>query len=265
MAVRVNCLPIYTRGGTLPFDWDPVLALCRVVVADPWPIQRADPRHIERDLDWSGCKQSIAQLLSTALEGDTLPFQLRGNVWEVIRQLTDDPEPTPDYETRYGGSNMDPLTLSINNARGEALHAVVRYALWVRWITDEQAASTTGAATEASNFDSMPEVRDVLARHLDPELDPALAARAVYGQWLLWLVLLDMEWTTRHLSVIFPGEDAFRAYWDAAWETYLFYSRLFDNVFDLLREQYARALDRIGSATPGVRRRADPDERRAST
>src|SRR6202011_402226 len=122
-------------------------------------------------------------------------------------------------EERYGGSNMDPLTHSINTARGAAMHSVVRYALWVhRAIEREQA----GGDVE-SNFVGIPEVRDLLELHLNPQEDPALAVRAVYGQWLPWLALLDRRWVTTHLGTIFPSDPASRTYWDAAWETYIFY------------------------------------------
>ena len=61
------------------------------------------------------------------------------------------------------GSNMDPLTHSINSARGAAMHAVVRYALWVhRAIERDQAAGGV-----ESNFDGVPEVRDLLELHLN--------------------------------------------------------------------------------------------------
>ncbi|MDH5362399.1 MAG: hypothetical protein OEW84_03700 [Aigarchaeota archaeon] len=38
----------------------------------------------------------------------------------------------PEDEARYDSSNMGPVTLSVNATREEAMHAVARYALWVR-------------------------------------------------------------------------------------------------------------------------------------
>ena len=43
-------------------------------------------------------------------------------------------------------------------------------------------------------FESFPEVRFVLENHLDLAKDSSLAIRAVYGQWLPWLIFLDREW-----------------------------------------------------------------------
>ena len=95
-------------------------------------------------------------------------------LWDVLSSLADDPEPTPKHEQRYGGSNMDPATLSINTTRGNAMHAVVRYALWVR-----RHIELTSYRKEhiKQGFEEMPEVREILDYHLKPSHDPALAIR----------------------------------------------------------------------------------------
>jgi hypothetical protein len=200
-----------------------------------------------------------AALNSSAFERtDELPVAMRDRAWAVLRPLTTDPDPTPAVEERYGGSNMDPLTLSLNTARGAAMHAVMRYAIWI----GEGARHGDVADTAATaGLTVMPEARDLLEAHLRPEVDPALAIRAVYGQWLPWLFRLDGEWTRGHLADILPPSSEQLAYWDAAWEAYLFYSQLFDDVFALLNEQYARAVAHCGEAIPARRRPADPSGR----
>ena len=82
---------------------------------------------------------------------------------------------------------MDPATLSLNTVRGETFHAVVQYALWWRRHVEDgpDAEERLGAG-----FDGLPEVRDLLEAHLDPENDPSLAVRAVYGQWFPWIHLV---------------------------------------------------------------------------
>jgi hypothetical protein len=237
------------------FEWPPILALCRSIVETSWDIATGDRRLAERDLDWSPTHQAIAELLSAGFDAN-MSMDLRPSAWAVLAPLTLDPEPTPEYEERYGGSNMDPLTLSINTARGAAIHGVVRYALWVRRALDHGQHRT-----EPSSLDALPEVREVLEYHLNPQADRSLAVRAVYGRWLPWLVLLDREWARTHLEDILPSDPTLRVYWDAAWETYIFYSQLYDDTFELLRHQYAEAVERIGTSNPALRRRADPDGR----
>jgi hypothetical protein len=187
------------------FTWSPVLNLCRWVLIQPRELQGRKPEHEARvarhdlDPDWRETRKAIAALISEGLGTDTearLPFGLRFRVWEVLAPLTEDEDPTPEHEERYGGSNMDPATLSINTTRGEAMHAVVRYALWVR----EEKEAVGEGRNVTHWFDEMPEVQEVLDRRLDPEVEPSAAVHAVYGWWFPYLVWLDEEWATRSIA-----------------------------------------------------------------
>ena len=244
------------------FPWLPVLDLCRWVMDQPREIPGREGEYEDLDPHWGWTRKAIADLLSAGFESSVseIPFDLRDTSWKVLRRLTDDPNPTLEYEARYGGSNMDPATLSINTTRGEAMHAVVRYALWVRRHLKE---APNGKERLAQGFDEMPEGLEVLDHHLDPVNDPALAIRAVYGRWFPWLVLLDPHWAAQSVTRIFPTEETLRELRDAAWETYITFCTSYDNVFDLLREEYGRAVERIGTASSERRRLTDPDERLA--
>ena len=109
-------------------------------------------------------------------------------------------------------------------------------------------------------FDEMPKVREVLDFHLDPERDPVLAIRAVYGQWFPWLVLLDHVWVTTHVPNIFPLDESLKDLRDAAWETYIVFCEPYDNVFEVLRDEYGHAIERIGTSSTKRRQLANPDE-----
>jgi hypothetical protein len=248
------------KGGRA-FDWAPVLNLCAWVVRQPREIQRTPDRVFEEDPDWGWTRKAVAGLLSAGFAAGVaeLPFELREQAWGVLRVLTDDPEPTPDYEAQYGGSNMDPATLSINTTRGKAMHAVAQYALWVRRHLEQL---PDGPAGVALGLAAMPEVREVLEAHLDPARDPSLAIRAVYGQWFPWLVLLDRPWAGSQVPRIFPEGDPERR--DVAWETYVVFCPPYDNVFEVLEGEYRKAVERLGASTPGGRRHLhDPEERLA--
>lgn len=246
------------------FPWEPVLELCHWVVTQPRKIpgRSVQVPYGDRDPDWGWTRKAIASLFFRAFESDpvSIPFTLRQLAWQILKLLTDDPEPTPEYEARWGGGNLGPATMSINTVRGEAMHAVVRYALWVR---RHIGAEDHGEHRLERGFDEMPEVREVLDHHLDPDHDPLLTIRAVYGQWFPWLVLLDAHWAAQSTVRIFPSEAAFRTLRDAAWQTYLSFCRPYDNVADLLQDEYARAVEDIGAASGAVKPFADPDRRLA--
>jgi len=248
-------------GRQKNFEWSPVLKLCRWVVEQPREIPGRKVEMMEADPDWGWTRKAIAHLFLTAFEGDkgNIPFELREEIWEILKTLTDDPNPTPKEEERYRGSTMDPATLSINTVRGTAMHAVVQYALWVRRHLEKQPNATERVSR---GFDEMPEVREVLESHLDTNRDPSLAIRSVYGRWFPWLVLLDRNWAEKWKAQIFPLDAENKEYFDAAWNTYIIFCRPYDDVFQafqILRDVYAHAIDQIGQHEVRFRYLTDPN------
>lgn len=253
---------IQALGEKRMFPWAPVLALCRWVVGEAREFSGGNTdraRRLEEDPDWGGTRLTIARLLSSGVQNREagLPIDLRSQTWDILRPLTEDPEPTPEYEARYGGTNMDPIGLSINTVRGEAMHAVIQYALWVRRHLAQEAG---GEQRTARGFAEMPEVRGVFDRRLDPSVDPSPAIRSVYGRFLPWLILLDRGWVEANLVRIFPQDPALESLRNATWETYILSCEPYNDTFAALREEYGRAVDRIGTKEASPRRTADPDE-----
>jgi hypothetical protein len=228
------------------FQWPPVLNLCRWIVEQKHNSQTTAEETWSTS-EWQLARRAITYLLMQAFSpGECeIPVALRNDAWALLEALTRDIDPTPQFEEQYGGSNMDPASLAINTTRGQAMHDVVRYALWV-------ARSISGSKELATivNFGVMPEVRNVLTERLNVAYEPSAAVRSVYGQWLPWLYSLDANWTKEHLSSIFPRSAELAHLRDAAWYAYLFFSPLTDGVFDLLREQYKDAISRLREPTP---------------
>jgi hypothetical protein len=240
------------------FDWTSILQLCHWIVTQPREIPGRQVTRGDADLDWGGSRQAVARLLSSGFDEEAveIPSGLKQQVWEVLKPLTDDPEPIPEYEAQYGGSNMDPATLSINTVRGEAMHTVIRYALWARRHLEKLPNSKEKLAR---GFEEMPEVREVLDKHLELSRDPSLAVRAVYGQWFPWLALLDRNWARDRVSKIFPLDESQRALRDAAWETYIIFCHPYDDVLEVLRDQYAFAVEHVETEAEEKRQLDDPD------
>lgn len=246
------------QKGTMA--WSPVLRLCKWVIEQPQEAGQSKSAYTERDPNWNWTKGSIENLIEEGLKSETrgIPFELRQQVWEILLPLTEDPHPTPEYEAQYGGSNMDPATLSLNTIRGQAMHCVIHYALWCKRHSENSASGQTD-----QDFNAMPEVREVLDKHLEPDSEPSLAIRAVYGQWFPWLTHLDSEWTVSRLPKFFPAEPQHRDLLDTTWETYVIFNQPYNNIFNILRDEYRRAIDRIGTATGEKRYSRDPDDRLA--
>jgi hypothetical protein len=241
------------QGHSLP--WEQVLALCLKVALS------VDDPSCANDENWRWTRGSIADLLEDAVqrESSALHLETRDRVWSILELLMKDPDPSPEHEIQFGGSNMDPSTMALNSVRGKALHSVIRYAFWVK----REVTKLTASDEITEWFEKVPEVRSLLDAHLKSEIDASLAVRAVYGQWFPTLHTFDRTWSKENIPLIFPADRDAEALRDAAWEAYVGFWAPFDSVFDALRTEYGRAVDRIGSVDPEKRHVADPDERLA--
>jgi hypothetical protein len=227
-------------------EWQPILTLCQWVISQPIEIPGRAINHRDADLDWEWTRKEVARLLHRGFEErkGKIPFGFRSICWALLSSLTNDPDPTPADEAIYGGSNMGPATLSINTTRGEAMHALIQYAFWVRQdiikTKDEDYYNSSG-------FNEMPEVQEVLEYHLNPHNDPSPAVRSVYGQRFPWLVVLDKEWASKNAARIFPPQTnkESKDLYSAAWETYILFCDIYDNAFEILRENYSDAIEHL--------------------
>jgi hypothetical protein len=241
------------------FVWEPVLQLCQWVANQQIEIETG-LSDSDADSKWGPARQAVADLMATGFQTEEggIPFSERVAAWQIIAVIAEDSEPSAEYEAKYGGSNMSPMMLSINTVRGWAMHAVVRYAIWVRRHKEQEADDKNLAAI---GFDIMPEVRELLERHLEPSYDRALAIRSVYGEKVPFFVWLDRKWAVENLGKIFPADESLRDLRNAAWQTYIVYAGLYTDVFEVLRTEYLRAINELGQDT--TKNRESPAERLA--
>ena len=182
-------------------------------------------------------RRAIADLLVATLfveESSEIPYALHESTWSVLKVLSEDPEPDQDYEATYGGSNMDPATLSLNTIRGVAFHGLIRYALWMRKHNPE--------GSEKFVLDALPELKSVLELHLQVAHDPSLAVRSVYGRWFPAIVQLDGDWASMNVDAVFPEDEDSRPYRDAAWNAYVLLNRPYVDVLRILEREYRWAM-----------------------
>jgi len=254
------------------FQWPKVLDLCVWAVGQKREIPGRDVGRFEMDAHWGWTTAAVSRLLTDGFssEENLIPFELREKVWLGIEAGTHDPEPTLEHEKEYfektandknegrkglgSAKAFDPFTNSMNTPRGVAMEAVVRYALWVRGGFEK---SENKDALLGRGFDAMPEVREVLDFHLNLQNDPSITIRTVYGQRAPWLQLMDEKWAQENTSLIFRRNNS--EFWHAAWDTYVCYGAAYDKVFEWLRDEYAYAVEKIGSHDHGWAQPQAPD------
>ncbi len=252
------------------FRWEPVLDLCEWAATRTREIPGRRAEFFEMDPHWGWTRSAVARLLTAGFTSDEnpIPFEMRDRVWRALEPITQDPDPTPEQEEKYvkGGikeescergmndSCQDPLTNAINTVRSVAMEAVVKYALWVR---REFEKSPDATALVSHGFDAMPEVKQLLEAHLDTDAEPSITIRAVYGEFLPQLRLLDPKWCEKNTARIIPRNDS--ELWHAAWDTYVCYCTPYDAVFDWLRDEYAFAVEQIGTHNHAWGNKGAPD------
>lgn len=225
-------------------DWEPIFQLVHWVLE-----QESDRAHDDLDRDseprvvgWA--HGEVASVIEAGLRSaeNPIPIERRQEIWQVLGLLAMDPDPRPAREEREGGTNFDPATLALNSVRGRALHAAVFYGLWVR------RQINADGETEPQGLDAMPELRDLLNAHLDPQREPSAAVRSVYGQFLPQLAYLDTGWVRDSSPQIFPREPELVHLRNAAWGAYVVFSRPYEDLFEILESDYYLAVARLGDA-----------------
>ncbi len=97
----------------------------------------------------------------------------------------------------------------------------------------------------------MPEVKATLDQHLDLQVDRSPAIRSVYGQYFIYLHLLDPSWAEAARGLIFPSSEDMRMYWTAAWKSYLVFCRPLNVMLKVLEDSYRLAIVRSADLEGG--------------
>ena len=231
-------------------DWSSILDLCLWIVQHRDDTTGSDAELFERDQTYGPCRQAVTMLILQGLKwGDAkIPADQRETVWKMIEILIDDPDPSREYEADHYENDPNPVSVAINSTRGKALQAVIDYVLWLR----RHSLDTSSGVGEAEGVFLFPEeARVILEKHLRIEEEPTLALRSVYGDNINQLVLIDAEWVKDNLEHIFPRDEAYKDYYDAAWSAFIRYCHPFEEVFEILHEQYYTAASQVGD-TPST-------------
>lgn len=235
-------------------DWDRVIMLFDWVVKQPKEISGRGADDVgDRDPSWGWTLKEIASLLDESLKTDKeiIPFEFRERIWEILTVICTDTEPSPAYEEQYGGSNMDPATLSLNTTRGQAIHALIAFAVWCR----------RHEALQDPTY--LQKALGVLEEHLDISKDPSLAIRSVYGLRFNNLKYADHEWAVSVRDTIFVQDENLDMYWRAAWNAYVQFNQPTENSWKVLHGVYQMAIDRLDRPNPALPWAGNANERLA--
>lgn len=237
----------WTKVETSPaIPWHTVLHLCQALLEID--DVRIDKSVAGGDYYWRDVRLSIARIIRIGFEDPKrkLPSELLLHVRDILLKLVDDPDPDEDSDrppTGYMGHD-DPITVALNHVRPIALSALIEYA-WQRYRIDNDVAASERNDADQSYLE--PEVKHTLDIKLDKQREPSRAVHSVFGQYLIWLYRLDKQWLGTNLERIFPPDSDEESVWYyvSAWDSYVLYTRYRSDLVELLRPQYAQAINNI--------------------
>ena len=220
---------------------EPVLNLCLAVVAKPIELpaeDRVGGDPFDSDPSWEYARNEVVRVVERFCDAD-VPMALREKLWACLARLEAAPdksyiadEPTEDIRLATW------LDHACNNPKARWLHAVIRYAIWVK----KQTLAATKEERSTVGLGVAPEAAAVLEALLNPERDLSPAVRSEYGQDYPALCWLDADWARRHASQIFTlaGDHASQGW--AAWNSYLVANRVYSDVLEAIRDVYKQAI-----------------------
>ena len=222
---------IKNKGGKLTTE---ILSLCEYIMA-----QKDDPfmgSSGNHEPGLFAAQMEVANLLGEALNSYD-PYLTRAQLHRIRALLIklahhSDPESDADSKTSF-----DPFTHSLNCVRGEAMHGIFHYSLYL----SRQQDKLSGEKSKVGHLE--PEIQQILDEKLDVTVDPSLAVHSVYGAFVPQLHFLSHEWLENNLFKIFPEVEDKDSYWKAAWDAYIFASNVYRDIFKLLIPQYQRGLE----------------------
>ena len=195
-------------------------------------------RPIAGEPEWVSGRREMITLLRAGLDcaPPVVAIAERDRVWHIIDWTLSRNAPAAD-DGPFGAGQ------ALASARANAVAAAISYGGWVRR-HDRDA--------------DLADVFSVLDRHLDPDAEPSLLVRAVYGTEFHRLAHLDRSWAASAASRVFPADDADRELWDAAWGAYLdAVAPITRDLCELLSDQYRLAVDRLGVSSGESAERRD--------
>lgn len=183
------------RSGYVPSD--DVWRLVQDIVSqgDDGSDDAAERAEDADDPVWRWAQRSAVDLIAAVTDTSQRPLtdETLAHLWGLLAPLTNHPDPTSEHEARYGGSNMDPLTLSLNTTRPAALRAAIRLAS-----ANHHDKPGNPSAIEMS-------ILEAISNHL--ESDPSLAVAAVIGEGLGRIWSVDQAWVEPRQHLVYAVLD----------------------------------------------------------
>jgi hypothetical protein len=198
-------------------------------------------------LNFKSVKKRAMDVLQSLIKvnKDKFDIEHKDKVWDIVEYLCFADSEGLNEESEDQKTNMDPLTVSLNRVTGSAMHLLLDYALWYAYHTK----SEHGDKTNPNRLVNERRVLEVFEHKLNDKVEnptlQRLAVHSTFGLFMPNLSYLNKNWLIDNLGKIFPLEDKYEPYWNAAFSGFLYISRFYKDLFKLLKPQFERAIKHI--------------------
>ena len=181
--------------------------------------------------EWYNLREIVDGFIETCLEKDVdVPVDARGQLAQLLEMLCTQFDRHLDQKEANLSIQNNLIDEAINNTRGRALEALVRFSFWLRRHDSES---------------ELPEVTTILEKRFAPgtEHPLKLPEYAILGRDYRLIFSLNKAWAAAHKSDFFP-QGALPA-WLAAFSSFVGYNRPFEPTFETLRDDFDFALQHL--------------------
>jgi len=249
-------------------DMAAVLELCKWVVSRPseeriTPVQEDE---VLVDKNWQWTRENISRFLENvckAKNGEVPRYpmkEFRWPIWTLIQNLVHDPT---ESNIVHDASQDDPRThdyldLGMNSPRGRAVWTALEYA---RWVANHIKRTDGKEETIPDGFTAMPEVQKMLEWQIAPD-NESREVMAVIGAFTDLIYWIDRQWLADNAHQLFNLQASERTpaagHGWAAWNAFLVWVRPHIEYYQILKAQFAYAVEQAAKVKLPERSREQP-------
>ncbi len=204
---------------------------CEWVLSHPDIAENAESDASREYPDWGSSRRTVGDFIGECMKKNmNVPFTARESLANILRLLCTQFDRQLDLDEPTLLNRNDPITEAINSTRSRALQDLVKFGLWV---------------CRHDDTDKVPEVTSILEERFkdDAEYPLTMPERALLGMYYDQLLGLNQAWAVEHKAVFFPQDNL--PVWIEAFGSFLHFNRPFKPTFEILRDDFALALDHL--------------------
>jgi len=188
--------------------------------------------------DWGSSRRAVVDFIDVCLNKDVnVPLATRDGLPNLLQKLCTQFDWRLDRDQPVLLNRDDQITEAINNTRSRALESLINFGFWVRRFLPD---------------DVVPEVTEILDKRLGADAELALTTPeyAFLGLHFGDLCVLNKDWAVNNKNKLLPQNN--KPIWREAFGSFLRYNPPTKLTFDILRKDFAFALDHLEEFVGGM-------------